>query len=81
MSNAPHYEIDVAAFWADPYPDLAKMRAEPDRFDISRDTCAAQGLAARPKRTGADRRLGVPGLAQSAGHVGPGLMWATLRLN
>jgi len=26
MSNAPHYEIDVAAFWADPYPDLARMR-------------------------------------------------------
>jgi cytochrome P450 len=28
MSNAPHFEIDVAAFWADPYPDLARMRAE-----------------------------------------------------
>jgi cytochrome P450 len=27
MSNAPHFEIDMAAFWADPYPDLAKMRA------------------------------------------------------
>jgi cytochrome P450 len=26
MSNAPHYEIDVPAFWADPYPDLARMR-------------------------------------------------------
>jgi cytochrome P450 len=26
MSSAPNYEIDVAAFWADPYPDLAKMR-------------------------------------------------------
>jgi hypothetical protein len=26
MSSAPRYEIDVAAFWADPYPDLAKMR-------------------------------------------------------
>jgi hypothetical protein len=26
MSNAPHYEINVPAFWADPYPDLAKMR-------------------------------------------------------
>jgi hypothetical protein len=26
MSNAPHYSIDVLAFWADPYPDLAKMR-------------------------------------------------------
>ena len=26
MSNAPHYEIDVQAFWADPYPDLARMR-------------------------------------------------------
>ena len=26
MSNAPHYHIDVAAFWADPYPDLAQMR-------------------------------------------------------
>jgi cytochrome P450 len=26
MSNAPHYEIDVARFWDDPYPDLAQMR-------------------------------------------------------
>jgi cytochrome P450 len=28
MSNAPHYNIDVATFWADPYPDLARMRKE-----------------------------------------------------
>jgi cytochrome P450 len=28
MSNAPHYEIDVPKFWADPYPDLARMRQE-----------------------------------------------------
>jgi cytochrome P450 len=28
MSNAPHYNIDVASFWADPYPDLARMRKE-----------------------------------------------------
>jgi cytochrome P450 len=28
MSNAPHYDIDVQAFWADPYPDLARMRRE-----------------------------------------------------
>ena len=28
MSNAPHYNIDVATFWADPYPDLARMRRE-----------------------------------------------------
>jgi cytochrome P450 len=28
MSNAPHYDIDVQAFWADPYPDLALMRKE-----------------------------------------------------
>jgi len=26
MSNAPHYTIDVEGFWADPYPDLARMR-------------------------------------------------------
>src|SRR3569832_1838209 len=26
MSNAPHFEIDVSTFWADPYPDFAKMR-------------------------------------------------------
>lgn len=26
MSDAPTCEIDVAAFWADPYPDLARMR-------------------------------------------------------
>ena len=26
MSNAPRYDIDVQAFWADPYPDLARMR-------------------------------------------------------
>jgi len=28
MSNAPHYAIDVQTFWADPYPDLARMRQE-----------------------------------------------------
>ena len=28
MSTAPHFDIDVAAFWADPYPDLARMRKE-----------------------------------------------------
>ena len=28
MSSAPHYNIDVPAFWADPYPDLARMRKE-----------------------------------------------------
>ena len=28
MSNAPHYNIDVGDFWADPYPDLARMRKE-----------------------------------------------------
>src|ERR1700758_882406 len=28
MSNAPHYNIDVGAFWADPYPDLKRMRKE-----------------------------------------------------
>jgi hypothetical protein len=26
MSNAPHFDIDVASFWADPYPALAAMR-------------------------------------------------------
>ncbi len=28
MSNAPHFNIDVPSFWADPYPALAKMRKE-----------------------------------------------------
>jgi cytochrome P450 len=28
MSNAPHFDIDVPTFWADPYPDLARMRAQ-----------------------------------------------------
>jgi cytochrome P450 len=28
MSNAPQFDIDVSAFWADPYPDLAKMRQQ-----------------------------------------------------
>lgn len=28
MSNAPVYEIDPPSFWADPYPDLKRMRAE-----------------------------------------------------
>ena len=28
MANAPVYEIDPKAFWADPYPDLARLRAE-----------------------------------------------------
>src|SRR6188768_1700652 len=28
MSNAPHFDIDVPTFWADPYPTLAQMRRE-----------------------------------------------------
>lgn len=28
MSNAPVFEIDQQQFWQDPYPDLARMRAE-----------------------------------------------------
>src|SRR6476659_9166581 len=28
MSNAPHFDIDVQSFWADPYPALARMRKE-----------------------------------------------------
>src|SRR5260370_34778271 len=28
MSNAPHFDIDIPSFWADPYPVLAKMRKE-----------------------------------------------------
>ncbi|MGJ5075137.1 cytochrome P450 [Bradyrhizobium oligotrophicum] len=28
MSTAPHFDIDTAAFWADPYPALARMRNE-----------------------------------------------------
>lgn len=28
MSNAPAFDIDLAAFWADPYPTLKRMRAE-----------------------------------------------------
>ena len=28
MPSAPHIDIDPAAFWRDPYPDLARMRAE-----------------------------------------------------
>jgi cytochrome P450 len=28
MSTAPIYEIDVQRFWADPYPDLKRMRKE-----------------------------------------------------
>lgn len=28
MSDAPVHEIDLAAFWDDPYPDLARMRDE-----------------------------------------------------
>jgi cytochrome P450 len=28
MSNAPHFDIDIPAFWADPYPDFAKMRKQ-----------------------------------------------------
>lgn len=27
MSTAPHFDIDVKAFWDDPYPWLAEMRA------------------------------------------------------
>ena len=27
MSDAPHYDIDVEAFWHDPYPDLLAMPA------------------------------------------------------
>ena len=28
MSTAPHIDIDLAAFWQDPYPDLARLRRE-----------------------------------------------------
>src|SRR5436853_662409 len=28
MSSAPHFDIDVASFWADPYPALKQMRSE-----------------------------------------------------
>jgi hypothetical protein len=28
MSNAPHFDIDVSAFWADPYPAFARMRKQ-----------------------------------------------------
>lgn len=28
MSDAPRFEIDPAAFWRDPYPDLAAMRSQ-----------------------------------------------------
>ena len=28
MSTAPHFEIDIADFWRDPYPVLARMRRE-----------------------------------------------------
>jgi cytochrome P450 len=28
MSTAPHIDIDVAAFWSDPYPVLARLRKE-----------------------------------------------------
>jgi cytochrome P450 len=28
MSNAPQFDIDVSAFWADPYPDFATMRKQ-----------------------------------------------------
>ncbi|MEM1048059.1 MAG: cytochrome P450 [Pseudomonadota bacterium] len=28
MSNAPEMSVDMAAFWQDPYPDLARMRTE-----------------------------------------------------
>jgi cytochrome P450 len=28
MSNAPHFDIDIPSFWADPYPALARMRKE-----------------------------------------------------
>ena len=26
MSTAPTFDIDPAAFWSDPYPDLARLR-------------------------------------------------------
>jgi cytochrome P450 len=28
MSTAPHFSVDPQRFWADPYPDLAKMRLQ-----------------------------------------------------
>ena len=28
MGNAPHFDIDPAEFWRDPYPALARLRAE-----------------------------------------------------
>ena len=28
MSNAPRFDVDMTAFWADPYPTLARLRRE-----------------------------------------------------
>ena len=28
MSTAPHFDIDMAAFWSDPYPTLAQLRKD-----------------------------------------------------
>lgn len=28
VSTAPHFDIDVPAFWQDPYPTLARMRKQ-----------------------------------------------------
>jgi hypothetical protein len=103
MSNAPHYEIDVAAFWADPYPDLARMRREvPIAFVpqlgstvfTRRDDIFSQekridvfsshqpaGLMNRLTGHNMMRKDGDAHMAQSAGRMGSGLMWATLQLN
>jgi cytochrome P450 len=103
MSNAPHYEIDVAAFWAAPYPDLARMRREvPIAFVpqlgstlfTRRDDILSQekridvfsshqpaGLMNGLMGHNMMRKDGDAHMAQSAGRMGPGLIWATLQLN
>ena len=40
MSNAPHFDIDVPAFWADPYPALAKMLGSATSATMAREAKA-----------------------------------------
>ncbi len=45
MSTAPHFEIDMAAFWRDPYPAYAKLRKDtPIAFvpQLDGTACAAR---------------------------------------
>ena len=58
MSTAPHVDIDVSAFWNDPYPVLATLRRDAPIAFIPQLGATVSGNARRHLRLGkADRRI------------------------